>query len=108
MCVTKPRLFFEPGRRCSFSQEFRNWKNLLVVLVLEDPGGVPLHQLLDSGRDASSQLSGGEQLLDVATTLRLAISFSAAIGALYKRGVFGCETYHFEFSARKDGAKASG
>jgi PAS domain S-box-containing protein len=44
------------------------------VLVLEDPGGVPLDQLL--GRP-----------LDVAFSLRLAISLSTAIGHLHQRGI---------------------
>jgi PAS domain S-box-containing protein len=57
-----------------------------TVLLLEDPGGVPLRQLLDSGRDAFAELNGGKQP-DIAPALRLAISLSAAIGALHKRGV---------------------
>ena len=44
------------------------------VLVLEDPGGVPLDQLL--GRP-----------LDVAFSLRLAISLSTAIGHMHQRGI---------------------
>ena len=44
------------------------------VLVLEDPGGTPLDQLLG-------------QPLDVAFSLRLAISLSTAIGHLHQRGV---------------------
>ena len=58
-----------------------------TVLILEDPGGVPLDQLLDSARDASAELNGGKQPLEIGASLRLAISFSAAIGALHKRGV---------------------
>jgi PAS domain S-box-containing protein len=58
-----------------------------TVLVLEDPGGMPLHQLLDSSRDASFELNGSKQPLDLVPALRLAISFSAAIGALHKRGI---------------------
>jgi PAS domain S-box-containing protein len=45
-----------------------------TVLVLEDPGGVPLDQLLG-------------QPLDVAFSLRLAISLSTAIGHLHQRGI---------------------
>src|ERR1700688_5331907 len=44
------------------------------VLVLEDPGGTPLDQLLG-------------QPLDVAFSLHLAISLSTAIGHLHQRGV---------------------
>jgi serine/threonine protein kinase len=45
-----------------------------TVLVLEDAGGVPLDELLG-------------QPLDLAFTLRLAISLSTAIGALHERGI---------------------
>jgi len=55
-----------------------------MVLVLQDPGGVPLNQLLGSARDASAETNGGGQPLDIALALRLAISFSASIGALHK------------------------
>jgi serine/threonine protein kinase len=44
------------------------------VLVLEDPGGVPFDQLLG-------------QPLDVAFSLRLAVSLSTAIGHLHQRGI---------------------
>jgi serine/threonine protein kinase len=44
------------------------------VLVLEDPGGVPLDQLLD-------------RPLDLALWLRLAIGLSTAIGHLHQRGI---------------------
>jgi serine/threonine protein kinase len=44
------------------------------VLVLEDPGGTPLDQLLG-------------QPLDVAFSLRLAISLSTAIGHLHQHGI---------------------
>ncbi|MBV9734195.1 MAG: hypothetical protein JO275_15585, partial [Verrucomicrobia bacterium] len=44
------------------------------VLVLEDPGGVPLDQSLS-------------QPLDVAVCLRLAVSLSTAIGHLHQRGL---------------------
>ena len=50
----------------------RHWDR--TVLVLEDPGGVPLDQLL-------------AQPIDVAFSLRLAISLSTAIGHLHQRGV---------------------
>jgi PAS domain S-box-containing protein len=58
-----------------------------MVLVLQDPGGVPLNQLLGSARDASAETNGGVQPLDIALALRLAISFSASIGALHQRGI---------------------
>ena len=48
----------------------RHWDR--IVLVLEDPGGVPLDRLLG-------------QPLNVAFSLRLAISLSAAIGHLHQR-----------------------
>jgi serine/threonine protein kinase len=47
-----------------------------VVLLLHDPGGVPLDQLL--GRD---------QPLDLAFSLRLAISVSSAISQMHQRGI---------------------
>ena len=50
----------------------RHWDR--TVLVLEDPGGVPLDRLLG-------------QPLNVAFSLRLAISLSAAIGHLHQRAV---------------------
>jgi serine/threonine protein kinase len=50
----------------------RHWDR--TVLVLEDPGGVPLAQLLG-------------QPLDVALSLRLAIGLSAAIDHLHQRGI---------------------
>src|ERR1700737_683754 len=50
----------------------RHWDR--TVLVLEDPGGVPLDRLLG-------------QPLNVAFSLRLAISLSAAIGRLHQRAV---------------------
>ena len=53
--------------------EFANhWDRL--VLVMEDPGGVPLDQLLG-------------QPLDLAFFLRKAISLSSAIGHLHRRGI---------------------
>jgi serine/threonine protein kinase len=50
----------------------RHWDR--TVLVLEDPGGVPLDQLLG-------------QPLEVAFSLRLAISLSRAIDQLHQRGI---------------------
>ncbi|HEY4780885.1 MAG TPA: protein kinase, partial [Chthoniobacterales bacterium] len=50
----------------------RHWDR--TVLVSEDPGGVPLDRLLS-------------QPLNVAFSLRLAISLSTAIGHLHQRGV---------------------
>jgi serine/threonine protein kinase len=50
----------------------RHWDR--TVLVLEDPGGVPLDQLLG-------------QPLEVALSLRLAISLSRAIGHLHQRDI---------------------
>jgi PAS domain S-box-containing protein len=47
-----------------------------VVLVFEDPGGVPLAQLV-----------GREQPLDLAFSLRLAISVSIAISQMHQRGI---------------------
>ena len=53
--------------------EFANhWDR--TVLVMEDPGGVPLDQLL--GRP-----------LDLAFSLRIAISLSSAIGHVHRRGI---------------------
>jgi PAS domain S-box-containing protein len=53
-----------------------------TVLVLQDPGGVPLNKLLAPKADAANAES-----LDIALALRLAISISAAIGALHQRGI---------------------
>jgi PAS domain S-box-containing protein len=50
----------------------RHWDR--TVLVMEDPGGVPLDRLLG-------------QPLNVAFSLRLAISLSSAIGQLHQRGI---------------------
>jgi energy-coupling factor transporter ATP-binding protein EcfA2 len=53
--------------------EFANhWDR--TVLVMEDPGGVPLDQLLG-------------QPIDLAFSLRIAISLSSAIGHLHRRGI---------------------
>jgi hypothetical protein len=37
-----------------------------MVLVLQDPGGVPLIQLLSSARDGSAKASGTGQPLEIA------------------------------------------
>src|SRR5262249_33550160 len=50
----------------------RHWGR--TVLVLEDPGGVPLDQLLG-------------QPLDLAFSLRLAVGLSSAINRLHQRGI---------------------
>ena len=50
----------------------RHWDR--TVLVLEDPGGLPLDQLLDGP-------------LDLASSLRLAIGLSTAIGHLHQSGI---------------------
>jgi PAS domain S-box-containing protein len=58
-----------------------------MVLVLQDPGGVPLEYLLHPSPDASAKSNTGGQPLEVALALRLAISISAAIGAFHQRGI---------------------
>ena len=50
----------------------RNWDR--TVLVLEDPGGIPLDQLI------------GEQL-DLAFSLRVAVGLSGVIDRLHQRGI---------------------
>jgi PAS domain S-box-containing protein len=55
-----------------------------TVLVLHDPGGVPLNDLPASGDDASSC---GTRALEIGVALRLAINISAAISALHQRGI---------------------
>jgi hypothetical protein len=45
-----------------------------TVLVLQDPGGVPLNHLLRPTDDASAETDAGAQPLDIALALRLAIS----------------------------------
>jgi len=73
----------------------RHWDR--TVLGLEDPGGIPLDQLLGQARDASSSAkatedksaaadAGGQQL-DIAFALRLAISLSSAIDHLHQCGI---------------------
>ncbi|MEA3206523.1 MAG: hypothetical protein QOG92_2235, partial [Verrucomicrobiota bacterium] len=66
------------------------------VLVLEDPGGVPLDELL-AACNASALADAGSQSLersqalascrDIAFSMRLAISLSIAIGHLHQRGL---------------------
>src|SRR5262249_43204807 len=63
----------------------RHWDR--TVLGLEDPGGIPLDQLLGHARDASASLDAGEQQLDTAFALRLAISLSSAIDRLHQCGI---------------------
>jgi PAS domain S-box-containing protein len=58
-----------------------------TVLILQDPGGLPLDHLLRSAPDASATSNPGGQPLDIALALRLAICISAAIGALHQRGI---------------------
>jgi hypothetical protein len=59
-----------------------------TVLVLEDPGGVPLSHLFGLALDASGEPpAASRQPLDIRLELRLAISLSAGIGALHQRGI---------------------
>jgi PAS domain S-box-containing protein len=62
-----------------------------IVLVLEDPGGVPLDQFLglthNPTRSASAAADAGGQLLDLAFSLRLAVSLATAIDRLHQRGI---------------------
>ena len=62
----------------------RHWDR--PVLVMEDPGGVPLDQLLGPARNASRSDAGG-QPLDIELSLRLGVSLSNAIGQLHRRGI---------------------
>src|SRR5215469_8042966 len=81
----------------------RHWDR--TVLSLEDPGGIPLDQLLvhtrggspsandfgELSRGATEDTSGAAdargQQLDIAFALRLAISLSSAIDLLHQRGI---------------------
>ena len=63
----------------------RHWDR--TVLVMEDPGGVPLDQLLG-------------QPLDLAFSLRLAIGLSSAIGHLHQRGIIHKDTLDYRSSRR--------
>ena len=68
-----------------------------TVLVLDDPGGVPLDQLLGPARNASAAADAGGQPLDrshalaphgdIAFFLRLAIGLSSAIDRVHGRGI---------------------
>jgi len=58
-----------------------------TVLVLQDPGGVPLDHLLGPAPDASGEPHASRRPLEIGQALRLAISVSAAIGALHKRDI---------------------
>jgi serine/threonine protein kinase len=65
-----------------------------IVLLLHDPGGVPLTHFLrplSSGSLASIRPYAKEELstqaLDIVVALQLAIRISAAIGALHRRGI---------------------
>ena len=59
-----------------------------TVLVLEDPGGVPLSHLFGLALDASGEPpAASRQPLDIRLALRLAISLSAGISALHPRGI---------------------
>jgi hypothetical protein len=60
----------------------RHWDR--PVLVLGDPGGVPLDQLLGQPLERYHALTA---LGDLAFWLRLAISLSTAIGHLHQRGI---------------------
>jgi serine/threonine protein kinase len=62
----------------------RHWD--WTVLGLQDPGGIPLDELLGPSRGASRG-DGRGQPLDMAFTLRLAISLSRAIGHLHQCGI---------------------
>ena len=69
-----------------------------TVLVLEDPGGVPLDQLLGPARNASpariatrsvagGRSDAGGQPLDLVLALRLAVDLSGVIDRLHERGI---------------------
>jgi serine/threonine protein kinase len=58
-----------------------------TVLVLQDPGGVPLNHLLGPAPDTSAETHASRLPLEIGQALRLAISVSVAIGALHKRGI---------------------
>ena len=73
----------------------RQWDR--PVLVMDDPGGVPLDELLLAARNASALADVGGQSLersqplvfrgDMAFLMRVALSLSTAIGHLHQRGV---------------------
>jgi PAS domain S-box-containing protein len=62
-----------------------------TVLVLQDPGGIPLESVSGSrfyGRSATAGAHGREDnRLDLAFWLRAAINLAAAIGALHRQGI---------------------
>ena len=72
-----------------------------TVLLLQDPGGIPLDRLIGPTPSASSSAkttanewanksaksNASKQPLEIALFLRVAISVSAAIGALHQRGI---------------------
>ena len=55
-----------------------------TVLLLEDPGGTPLNQLLGQGSEPSHALASQR---DLAFCLRIAINLANAIGQLHQRGI---------------------
>ena len=57
------------------------------VLLLEDPGGLPLDQFVGPDCDASARTDAAVQPSDVGFFLRLAIGLSSAIGHLHQRGI---------------------
>ena len=63
----------------------RHWDR--TVLVLEDPGGKPLNQLLGPARNASASADAGGHASDLAFCLRIAINLANAIGQLHQRGI---------------------
>jgi PAS domain S-box-containing protein len=63
----------------------RHWDR--TVLVLEDPGGEPLDQLLGPARNASAASDAGGQPLELGLFLRLAIGLCRAVGQLHQSGI---------------------
>jgi hypothetical protein len=71
----------------------RHWDR--TVLVLEDPGGLPLDQWFDPARTDCASGGAGEASAshalgssgDIALLLRLAISLASALGHLHRRGI---------------------
>jgi PAS domain S-box-containing protein len=63
----------------------RHWDRM--VLVLEDPGGVPLDQLLGAARSSPTAADMGRQASDLASSLRLAVNLAAAISHLHQHGI---------------------
>jgi PAS domain S-box-containing protein len=72
----------------------RHWDR--PVLVLDDPGGMPLDELLAASNDSSFAQAGSQPLErsqalvsrgDIAFPMRVAISLSTAIGHLHQRGL---------------------